>query len=292
MKKAIAMLLCLAGEMDVCQMAVADAPPAVVKATGTVEPANVVDVVAHVEGRVEKFGTDPQNENKTIDYSSRVKKGMLLVQLESKGYAAAVDKAKADLQLAIANLDLAKSQAGVAEHEVQRQIKRESEKTADAHDVAVAKSALDAAQAKIQTAGATIEQRKADLRLAEVDLDHCTIRSPVDGIILDRRINTRRPTVLGPNELLFLIVDDSKKFQVWADLTEADIGRVAKDQPVRFTVEAFPNKTYTGRVSQIRPNALKRTDVVHFTVVITVDDNDGLLPYLTANVEIAGSESK
>jgi HlyD family secretion protein len=134
---------------------------------------------------------------------------------------------------------------------------------------------------------ATIRQNKASVDTARINLGYCTIKSPVRGTILDRRVNIGQTVVASLNApSLFLIAKDLKKMQVWASVNEADIGRIRTDMPVRFTVDAYPGQMFRGKVTQIRMNATMTQNVVTYTVVVTTDNSSGkLLPYLTANVQ-------
>jgi HlyD family secretion protein len=135
-----------------------------------------------------------------------------------------------------------------------------------------------------------IAQAKAELKLAELHLDACSVRSPIDGVIIDRRINVGQtaPTKVA----LFLIASDPAKYQVWANVEEISIAQIAKGQTARFTVDTLPKKQFTGRVSQIRFNAQVVNNAVRYTVVIDVDDAKGLVPYQTADVFINTEPSK
>ena len=134
---------------------------------------------------------------------------------------------------------------------------------------------------------ATIRQNKASVETARINLGYCTIKSPVRGTIIDRRVNIGQTVVASLNApSLFLIAKDLTKMQVWASVNEADIGHIRVDMPVRFTVDAYPGQTFRGKVTQIRMNATMTQNVVTYTVVVTTDNSSGkLLPYLTANVQ-------
>ena len=154
-------------------------------------------------------------------------------------------------------------------------------------------SEYDLAKANDEMAGAnvtvgekTIKQAEAALQLAQTNLDYTTIISPVEGVVIDRRVNIGQTVVASLSApSLFLIAKDLKKMQVWASVNEADIGRIHKDMPVRFTVDAFPGEVFRGRVAQIRLNATMTQNVVTYTVVVAFDNPESkVLPYLTANV--------
>jgi HlyD family secretion protein len=141
-------------------------------------------------------------------------------------------------------------------------------------------------KAAIQQAQAGVSQASAALRKAQRNLSLCTIKSPVKGVIIDRRVNIGQTVVASLNApSLFLIAKDLKQMQVWVAVNEADISKIHRGQPVTFTVDAFPGETFKGQVGKVRLNASMTQNVVIYTVEILTDNSSGkLLPYLTANV--------
>jgi HlyD family secretion protein len=154
-------------------------------------------------------------------------------------------------------------------------------------DVERARFDQEAAKASIAAAKAALAESKAALDAAKIALDNTTIKSPIKGVVLDRRVNVGQTVTGYPNApSLFLIAADFDKLQVWASVKEPDITRVHSGQAVRFTVDAFRGKVFEGKVSQIRLNAQMTRNVVTYTVVVTITSNkEKLLPYLTANLE-------
>lgn len=154
--------------------------------------------------------------------------------------------------------------------------------------VAQNKAALLDAQANILKAKATLASSQAVLANAETNLGYCTIKSPVKGVIVDRRVNIGQTVVSSLNApSLFLLAKDLKRLQVWASVNEADIGNIKPGLPVTFTVDAFPDRVFKGVVAPDQPrlNASMTQNVVTYTVVVNTDNSDGkLLPYLTANL--------
>ena len=144
-----------------------------------------------------------------------------------------------------------------------------------------------AAKGNVEVGAATIKQNEASLELARTNLAYTVIKSPVEGVIVDRRVNVGQTVVSSLNApSLFLIAKDLRRIQVWASVNEADIGRIHVGLPVRFTVDAYPGETFRGKVIQIRLNATMTQNVVTYTVVVVTDNTDGrLLPYLTANLQ-------
>jgi HlyD family secretion protein len=150
-----------------------------------------------------------------------------------------------------------------------------------------AKSTLKSTQSTIEEAQGKVDQAEASLRKAEVNLGYTTIRSPIHGVIIDRRVNIGQTVVASLNApSLFLIAKDLTKLEIWASVNEADIGQIRIGQKTKFTVDAHPEDSFHGEVSQIRLNATMTQNVVTYTVVVTVDNKDNkLLPYLTANLQ-------
>ncbi len=272
---------------------------ATIGATGTVEPEEVVDVGAQVAGKIVSFGKDSTGAQ--VDYGSQVKQGMILAQIDDSLYASDVAQAKAQLEQARAGVkraeaDLLQLQAKQvqAERDWNRAKKLGPSDALSQSDYDAALSAFDVARANVEVGKASIVQAKdaivqaqASLDRSQQNLDYCTIKSPVDGLIIDRRVNIGQTVVSSLNApSLFLIAKDLRRMEVWVAVNEADIGNVYQGQPVAFTVDAFPGKVFKGEVGKVRLNATMTQNVVNYTVEVITDNSDGkLLPYLTANVQ-------
>jgi len=277
---------------------------AVISATGTVEPEEVVDVGAQVAGKIVAFGKD--KDGKTVDYGSVVEAGTVLAQIDDALYAADVANAKAQLEQSKANVQRAESDLGQlkaklyqAERDWMRAQKLGPSDALSQADYDAALSAFEIAKANVKVGQAALAQAKnavaqaeAALRRAQQNLDYCTIRSPVKGVIIDRRVNIGQTVVASLNApSLFLIAKDLKRLQVWASVNEADIGNIRPGQPVTFTVDAYPGITFEGEVGKVRLNATMTQNVVTYTVEVTTDNSDGkLIPYLTANLKFMVAE--
>lgn len=273
---------------------------ATISATGTLEPEQVVDVGAQVAGQIKFFGPDLGENGKTIDYGSQVEEGSVLAQIDDALYkadvalvAAQLHQAKANLNSAEANVaqmqaKFSQSESDLARAKTLLTTSSLAPKDFDAYDAAygACKANLVAANAAVDQARGGIEQAQAALDRAQKNLDYCTIKSPVKGVIVDRRVNIGQTVVSSLNApSLFLIAKDLKRMQLWASVNEADVGNIHSGQPVTFMVDAFPNETFRGEVKQIRLNATMTQNVVTYTVEIVTDNAAGkLLPYLTANV--------
>lgn len=153
--------------------------------------------------------------------------------------------------------------------------------------VVQAQASLKDANANVSKAKAALNDAEAALNNARINLGYCTIKSPVKGVIISRRVNIGQTVVSSLNApSLFLLAKDLKKIQVWASVNEADIGNIKDEQPVTFTVDAHPDQVFHGKVSQIRLNASMTQNVVIYTVVVNTDNSqEKLLPYLTANLQ-------
>jgi HlyD family secretion protein len=272
---------------------------ATISATGTVEPEEVVDVGAQVAGMIKGFGTDVNG--KTIDYGSEVDNGTVLAQIDDSLYSADLAQSRAQLQLdraallqAQANVLQAKAKMADAQRDWERAEKLGpsdalASTSYDAYkaNYEVAKSNVTAADAAVEQAKAKVALSEAALQRADRNMSYCTIKSPVKGVIIDRRVNTGQTVVSSLNApSLFLIAKDLRRIQVWVSVNEADIGNIHPGEPVTFTVDAFPGQIFLGQVGKLRLNATMTQNVVTYTVEVNTDNSDGrLLPYLTANAQ-------
>jgi HlyD family secretion protein len=248
---------------------------------------------------------DPAFADKTVDYGSPVIKDMVLAQIDPAIYKAQFDQATASL--AQANAKVLQAEAMVAQTKAEweraqrlRELKIPSRSpTGDDNggqalpikgisdaDYVLAQANAQSAEADLVAAKATVLQQQAVLELAKTNYGYTTIRSPIDGTIIDRRVNIGQTVVSSLNApSLFLIARDLRRMQVWASVNEADIAKVTPGTKVHFRVDALPNDTFHGVVFQRRLNASMTQNVVTYTVVISVDNSElKLLPYLTADV--------
>jgi HlyD family secretion protein len=264
-----------------------------------VEPEEVVDVGAQVAGKIVAFGQD--RNGKSVDYGSEVETGTVLAMIDDALYAADVATAKAQLAQARANVQRAEADLGQlkaklfqADRDWMRAKKLGPSDALSQSDYDAALSASEVAKANVKVGQAAVVQAKdavaqaeAVLRRASQNLDYCTIRSPVRGVIIDRRVNIGQTVVSSLNApSLFLIAKDLKRLQVWAAVNEADIGNIRPGQPVTFTIDAHPGVTFQGEVGKVRLNATMTQNVVTYTVEVNTDNRDGrLIPYLTANLK-------
>jgi HlyD family secretion protein len=256
-----------------------------ITATGTIEPEDLVDVGAQVMGLITGFGKDLQGN--PIDYNAVVDEGTELAYIDKTPYLASLEQAQATLERSKADLLQCEAKLEQAEQDWRRAESLLPSKSISRSDYDAAIANYKTAKASIAQGKATIRQNEAALKMAETNLGYTTVKSPIRGVILARRVNIGQTVVASLNApSLFLIAKDLRRMQVWASVSEADIGRVSPNMPVQFTVDAHPGKTFQGKVTQIRMNAQMTQNVVTYTVVVTTDNTDGkLLPYLTASLQ-------
>lgn len=258
---------------------------ATIGATGTVEPEEVVDVGAQVAGQINAFGKDVNGE--PVDYGSVVEEGTVLAQIDDSLYAADVQTAQANLSSATANVVQSQAKLNQARQDWERAQKLGPSEALAPTAFDQYQAGFEIAKANLEVARAAVVQSRAALSRAQRNLGYCTIKSPVKGVIIDRRVNIGQTVVSSLNApSLFLIAKDLRRIQVWVAVNEADIGNIHPGQDVTFTVDAFPGQEFHGQVGKVRLNASMTQNVVTYIVVVNTDNADSkLLPYLTANVQ-------
>jgi HlyD family secretion protein len=237
----------------------------VVTATGTLNPVTNVQVGSQVSGNIQKL---------FVDFNSEVKAGQTVAQIDPALFQATVTQAEGDLASAQAALELAKVNAA----RIQRLF---TEKNSSQQD-------LDQANANLHQAEANVKIKQGALDKAKADLDHCTITSPVDGVVISRSVDVGQTVAASLQApVIFQIANDLTKMQIDSNVAEADVGAVEVGQDVDFTVDAFPTRTFHGQVVQVRNAPITVQNVVTYDTVIGVDNKDlKLKPGMTANVSI------
>jgi HlyD family secretion protein len=276
---------------------------ATVGSTGTLQPQEVVDVGAQVLGRIIFIGKDANTKSGIVDWGSEVygpvldsdgkmvKPGTVLAQIDPSLYEAQRNSAQAAVEAAKADVKVKKATLFQATNDWER-----VQKVYDAGGVLKAErdqynATFDAATANLELSTANLGVAQANLKTAQTNLAYTTITAPVNGTVIDRRVNVGQTVVASLSApSLFLIAKDLSKMEVWATVNEVDVGKIHAGQDVRFTVDAFPGRVYKGQVVPqgklpFRLNATMNQNVVTYTVVVSVDNKDLLLrPYLTANL--------
>lgn len=236
-----------------------------VTATGTLNPVTNVTVGSQISGIIQTL---------SADFNTRVERGQIVAQLDAATYRANVASAEGDLANANANLELTQVDFRRAEELFKAQL--------------IAKSDYDKAIASLHQAEAAVKMKEASLQRAQVDLSRCTIYAPVDGIVISRNVDVGQTVAASMSApTLFIIANDLAKMQIDANVAEADVGGVREGQDVEFTVDAFPYRTFRGKVVQVRNSPLTVQNVVTYDTVVEVNNADlKLKPGMTANVSI------
>jgi HlyD family secretion protein len=236
-----------------------------VTATGTLNPVVNVQVGSQVSGNIAKL---------FADFNSEVKAGQTVAQIDPMLFQAAVTQAEGDLASAQAALELARINAKRTEDLFAR-------KTSAQADV-------DQAMANLHQAEANLKIKQGALDKAKADLEHCTITSPIDGVVISRSVDVGQTVAASLQApVIFQIANDLTKMQIDSNVAEADVGMVQVGQDVDFTVDAFPTQTFHGKVVQVRNAPITVQNVVTYDTVIGVSNPDlKLKPGMTANVSI------
>ena len=236
-----------------------------VTATGQLNPVLNVQVGSQISGIIQKLHAD---------FNSIVTNGQLIAELDPATYKANVGSAEAELANARASLELAQANSRRAEELSKSKL--------------IAQSEYDQTVATLHQAEAQVKIRTASLERAKVDLGRCTIFSPVDGIVISRSVDVGQTVAASMSApVLFQIANDLTKMQIDANVAEADVGGVEVSQEVDFTVDAYPYRTFRGKVVQVRNSPITVQNVVSYDTVIEVNNADlKLKPGMTANVSI------
>lgn len=238
-------------------------------ASGTANPLTTIEVGTQVSGTINKIH---------VDYNSEVKKGDPLATINSAPLRAALKSAQANDRKAEADLDVADSLYKTNKELYDKRL--------------ISKEEFDASKSRYSSALAAYEQSKVELEAASSDLENTSIRSPIDGIVLSRNVNSGE-AVLANSKPLFTISGNLQKMQIDTRVSEADIGKVRESQEALFKVDAYPGQTFHGKVEQVRNEPITTNNVVTYNVVVLTDNNElKLKPGMTAEVKIVVADKK
>lgn len=242
-----------------------------VTATGTVEPVDQVDVGTQVSGIINHI---------YADYNSPVKKGQLLAELDKTNLQESVNNALAQYNASLNELNY-----------YQQNNNRQNNMYKSG---VISKADYEQAAYQVKNSQETVSQRKTALAQARTNLSYANIYAPIDGIILSREVEEGQTVAASmTTPTLFTIAKDITKMQVEANVDEADIGGVEVSQRVSFTVDAYPQEEFSGRVRQVRLSATTESNVVTYTIIIDADNPEQKLkPGLTATITIFTQELK
>ncbi|MEJ2553222.1 MAG: efflux RND transporter periplasmic adaptor subunit [Gammaproteobacteria bacterium] len=240
-----------------------------VSANGTLNPVVLVSVGTQVSGTVKRL---------YADFNDHVEQGQILVELDDSLFRAQVKQSEANVNSAQASLTLASANAA-----------RTRDLFAQEY---VSKQQLDQAEEAVKAAQAQLELSKAQLQKDRTNLSYTIIRSPVSGVVVDRQIDVGQTVAASfQTPTLFKIAQDLRRMQIDTSFAEADVGNIRKAQAVRFSVDAFPDRSFKGVVKQVRLNPTTQQNVVTYDVVVSVDNPDRiLLPGMTAYVNITTAQ--
>jgi len=257
----------------------------VVGATGTVQAVQTVQVGSQVSGTIESL---------YADFNTVVRKGQVIARLDPSLFQARVGQAQANLIAARANVDRSRAAVDDARSKLERAKQLAAEQLLPQSDLDTAQTTYDQAVAQLKASQAAVSQAQASVNQAQVDLQHTIIAAPIDGVVVARNVDVGQTVAASfTAPVLFTIANDLKHMEVNASVDEADIGRVRSGQEVTFRVDAYPDRTFSGRVGQVRLQPTTVQNVVTYNTIITVDNDDGrLLPGMTATVSVIVRKSQ
>jgi HlyD family secretion protein len=256
-----------------------------ITASGSVNPVVTVQVGTYVSGTIETL---------SCDYNTRVHKGQLCAKIDPKPYQIIVDEDQADL--ATAKAQLVKDQANVVytklAHERADLLFTQDSISHDAADAAL--DAYNQARALVGVDTAQVDQKAALLKAAQINLNYTNIISPVDGTVVSRNVTAGQTVAASlQTPTLFLIATDLTKMQVDTNVSESDIAAAVEGADASFTVDAFPQLVFRGRVTQVRQAPISVQNVITYDAVVTVANPDLLLkPGMTATAKIVKAQSR
>ena len=269
-----------------------------VKASGTVEAVVSVDVSSQLSGRIAEV---------FVNFNDTIKAGQPIAQIDPEIFAARVNEARAALNVGTATAHVQKAaveRAKVAVLNAERELQRQLELARTGSGIgreldqaraqrAIAEAEQHMAEANLENAQAVVEQRQAALDQARLDLDRTVLRAPIDGIIIKRDVNPGQTVaVTFEAKTLFKIANDLREMEVHGKIDEADVGQLKAGQTTQFTVDAYPDRTFSGQVLQIRKSPEVVQNVVTYTAIISAPNPDLLLlPGMTAQLRIVVSDS-
>jgi HlyD family secretion protein len=240
-----------------------------ISATGSLEPVDRVEIGTQVSGDLSRI---------YVDFNSKVKKGQVLAELDKSKW--------------ITNLRQSELAYKAAENDYQykKNIFERTQKLAESKSVSAVE--LETAEYNMNAARFSMERSKSDVQQAKLNLSYCVIKSPIDGVVLERSVDVGQTVAASMSApVLFILARDLSQMRVMASVDEADIGSILQGQRVEFTVDAFPKDRFFGKVEELRLNPTVTSNVVTYTVVISAENPEfKLLPGMTATCTIVTKE--
>ena len=242
-----------------------------ITANGTLNPVVLVNVGTQVSGTVRKIHAD---------FNDRIKEDQVLAELDPALFQAQVKQSEANILSAQAALDLARIKIDRVTMLQRKNL--------------IAKEELDVARQQVDAATAQLKLAEAQLERDRINLRNSVIRSPISGVVVARSVDVGQTVAANfQTPTLFQIAQDLRQMQIYTSISEADVGSLQPGMAVSFTVDAYPDQRFQGRIRQIRLNPTTQQNVVTYNVVVDVDNVDGrLLPGMTAYVSVTAGERK
>lgn len=256
-----------------------------VTATGAVNPVISVQVGSQVSGKIAKI---------YADFNSIVREGQVLASIDQKPYQAKVSQAKAALKSAKATLAKARNMLAQRRLELDRMAALREQQFVAQSDLDLSRTNYRDAEAQVDLSQAQVDQAKATLSSAELDLGYTTIISPVNGTVVSRNVEEGQTVVASfQTPTLFVIAQDLTRMQVIANVSESDIGGVSEGTAADFRVDAYPREFFHGVVTQVRNAPVSIQNVVTYDVIISVENPElKLKPGMTANITIVTARNE
>lgn len=257
----------------------------VVTATGTVEPTNTVEISSELSGIIRTV---------KVDYNSEVRVGEVLAELDTDRLKASVASSRARVQAAKANVVEAEATIVEKQRSLQRTQELARRSFASTQDLDAARATHDRAVAALDSAKADVAAAEADLSVNETNLGKSCICSPIDGVVLARDVEPGQVVAASLQApVLFTIAEDLTQMEVQVDVDEADVGQVRVGQAASFTVDAYPERTFSAEIRQLRFGSETVQGVVTYKAVLSADNAELLLrPGMTATAEITVGEAR
>lgn len=257
----------------------------IVEATGTIEPINTVSIGSQVSGRIEQI---------FVDFNTQVEKGQQLAQIDTSLFEAQLQQSKANINNAKATLARNEAQLEYDTKTYNRYKNLYDRNLVSKNDLDSAKAAYKSDLAQVASAKAQIMQAQANYATASANMGYTKIVSPVKGIVISKEVEVGQTVAASfQTPTLFMVAEDLTKMRIETSVSEADIGKVKEGQEVEYTLDGYPDSIFKGTVTQVRLSPVTESNVVTYTVVIEVDNQEGkLLPGMTANVSIITSKKE
>ncbi len=251
----------------------------IVEASGTINPVNTVSVGSTVSGLIKEI---------YVDFNSEVKKGQLMAQIDPANFLAQVQQNEAQIANAQANLARLQATLDYDQKMYERYKNLYAKNFVPRSELDQKESTYKSDLAQINAAHAQIRQYQATLKTAQTNLGYTQIIAPVDGTVISRKIDLGQPVAASfQAPELFTIAQDLTKMQIEVNVSEADIGKVKEGQAVTYTLDGYADSVFHGEVTQVRLASTNTNNVVTYSVIVDVENNDlKLKPGMTANVSI------